>query len=97
MVNTTTITQGPDDIKARVKDQVSFPCVVAWDPTLELTVFWKKDNVDVRVDGRRITIDSYSNELVIRDLTFADAGKDIFLFVFSACGGIRTCSKLYQF
>ena len=50
-------------------------CSVVWDPATELEVSWKKDNVDMQIDGERITSDQDTHFLTIRDLNFADAGK----------------------
>ena len=75
VVNTTTIENGPVTSEAQVKSTVRMNCNVLWDPTFELTVLWKKDNEDLRVDGQRITIDQNEHFLTIRDLTFADSGK----------------------
>ncbi len=75
VVDTITIVNGPTDKKAKVKDSVCFPCEVIWDPNFEMTVLWKKDNVDMRVDGSRITVDDMTHTLTMRDLTFADSGK----------------------
>jgi len=74
VVSTTTIVDGPSDIKKQVKSTVRINCTVLWDPAFELEVNWKKDNVDIRPDGTKVTIDPVDKFLTIRDLTFADAG-----------------------
>ena len=53
-------------------------CSVVWDPATELEVSWKKDNVDMQIDGERITSDQDTHFLTIRDLNFADAGRTWF-------------------
>ena len=66
---------GPVDTVAQVKGSVRMNCSVAWDPEFELNVEWKKDNLKLHVDGKRVTIDQDERFLTIRDLTFDDKGK----------------------
>ena len=56
VVSQTTIVAGPKDTEAQVKSSVRINCSVAWDPAFELTISWKKNNVDMYIDNQRITI-----------------------------------------
>lgn len=61
---------------AEIRSEVRMSCSVLYDPQFELTVLWKKDNVDVDLGaaGGRISVDE-DNSLVIRDLDFDDSGR----------------------
>jgi len=74
VVRETTIIAGPKSVEAQVQGTVRINCSVVWDPASELEVSWKKDNVDMRIDGERITSDPSDNFLTIRNLNFADGG-----------------------
>ena len=50
-------------------------CSVLWDPSVELNVMWKKDNVDIETEAEDRMSIGENNELVIENLKFEDAGK----------------------
>ena len=50
-------------------------CSVLWDPSFELVVMWKKDNVDIDTDIEERMSIGENNELIIEDLKFEDAGR----------------------
>lgn len=74
VVDKTTITDGPNDVEVRVRENVRFNCTVVWDPNFELDFYWSKENQRLRVDNERITIDPHERFLTIRNLNFGDAG-----------------------
>jgi hypothetical protein len=49
-------------------------CAVLWDRNFELTVAWKKDNLDIKPDGIKFVKDG-DNALTIKNLSFDDAGR----------------------
>ncbi|TRY80572.1 hypothetical protein TCAL_13263 [Tigriopus californicus] len=73
VVSKTTIERGPVDMTAEIRSPVTMECLVVWDPSFELSILWKKDNVDVKMGGR--FSQGSDNSLVIEDLAFDDAGK----------------------
>ena len=78
VVNTTTIEKGPAEQSIVIHETVRMDCNVLWDPSFDLTVQWKKDNVDVVVDGERVIVDTASvanQALTIKKLRYDDAGK----------------------
>ena len=76
VVTELTIEHGPSDFEAVVKSTVRMNCSVLYNPkegTPKIT--WKKDNEDLLIDNRTITVDRNENFLTIRNLTFDDQGK----------------------
>ena len=65
------LVNGPSDVSVQVTGTVRINCTVLWDPAFELEVNWKKDNVDMRIEGERITVYVNNNFLTIRNLNFA--------------------------
>jgi hypothetical protein len=51
-------------------------CSVLWDHSFDLTVAWKKDNIDVRPDGEKF-VQEQNNSLIIRNLQFDDSGRPV--------------------
>lgn len=49
-------------------------CAVLWDRNFDLTVTWKKDNVDINPDGKKFIMEP-DNALMIKNLNFDDSGK----------------------
>jgi len=47
VINSTTIIAGPSDVEANVSETVNLPCSVLWDPSSDLEVIWRKDNINV--------------------------------------------------
>ena len=75
VVSTTTIVNGPSDVRQELGKAVKMPCEVVWDTTYKLSVVWMKDNEDVVPDGNRVVLDPSDHSLLIKDLTFEDSGK----------------------
>ena len=54
---------------------VTMECKVLWNPKLEMSIIWKKDNKDIDVNnGGRFSVNE-DNGLVIKDLKMEDTGK----------------------
>ena len=73
----TTIIEGPGDRKEEVFSSLEMKCNVVADMTVELSVTWKKDNIDLgqpgfAADGR--VYQDTAHSLVLGNLTFADLG-----------------------
>ena len=76
VVTELTIEHGPSDFEAVVKSTVRMNCSVLYDPKDGApTITWKKDNKDLHIDNRIITMDVDEHFLTIRNLTFGDQGK----------------------
>merc|ERR1740123_1985185 len=58
VINSTTIIGGPTDVEANVSETVNLPCSILWDPSSELEVIWKKNNIVIDIDDQRIRIHS---------------------------------------
>ena len=74
----TTIVSGPSDRTETMGDSIVMECGVVADPTVPLTVTWKKKNtIDLGQTGfeqnARVFQDE-NNSLVIKNLTFDDSG-----------------------
>eukprot|EP00092_Neocalanus_flemingeri_P009191 GFUD01009892.1.p1 GENE.GFUD01009892.1~~GFUD01009892.1.p1 ORF type:complete len:761 (+),score=236.03 GFUD01009892.1:117-2399(+) len=73
----TTIIDGPKDSREEVFSSIEMKCKVVADMTIELTVTWKKNNIDLGQPGfpsdERIYQDEH-HSLVLKNLTFADSG-----------------------
>ena len=73
----TTIVDGPLDRTEMVDTSISMDCGVVADTSLELSVSWKKDNIDLGQPGfledERVYQDA-NHTLYINDLTFDDEG-----------------------
>ena len=54
---------------------MTMACSVLWDPSFELKVMWKKDNVDIETETEERMSIGENNELIIEDLKFEDAGR----------------------
>ena len=78
VVSKTTIINGPVDTEAQVKSTIRMDCEIVWDRKFELTVVWKRDNVNIIVDGTKIYVDEDDHSLTIQDLTFGDEGRDFY-------------------
>jgi hypothetical protein len=62
-------------MKAQIQSTVRMNCTVLWDPSMDLNIIWKKDNVDIDPDAsERVTVD-HLNALTIKDVRFDDAGE----------------------
>ena len=72
---------GPSDVEANVSETVNLPCSVLWDPSSDLEVIWRKDNINVDIDGIRIHKSNKSlaygieHTLTINNLNHGDKGK----------------------
>ena len=84
VVSKTTIINGPVDTEAQVKSNIRMNCEIVWDRKFELTVVWKRDNVNIIVDGTKIYVDEDDHSLTIQDLTFGDEGKGFLRLFISA-------------
>lgn len=73
VVSTTTIQYGPVDTIARVRNNAQMNCTILWDPNYELQVDWKKDNVDLKIDGTKFIKDE-NHSLLITNLSLNDTG-----------------------
>ena len=62
---------------AEVRSNVTLNCSVLYDPNFDLTVTWKKDNVDLDLGQPRfaLSVEGDNHRLVIMDLKFDDAGR----------------------
>ena len=69
----TTIIEGPTDRTETVFSSIKMPCKVVADMTIELSVTWKKDNIDLDDDDDRMFKDK-DNSLVINNITNTDFG-----------------------
>ena len=67
-----TIIDGPSDRKEEVFSSIEMKCNVVADISLELSVNWKKDNIELEQSERIYQTDNHS--LVFENLTFNDAG-----------------------
>ena len=71
---------GPTDVEANVSETVNLPCSVLWDPSSDLEVIWRKDNINVDIDGIRIHKSNKSltygieHTLTINNLNHGDKG-----------------------
>lgn len=76
VVNSTKIIKGPEAGERQVKTNVTMACEVLWDHSYELSITWKKNNVELAIDGERIRqeIKNDHHYLTITDLTFGDKG-----------------------
>ena len=66
---------GPSDVEANVSETVNLPCSVLWDPSSELEVIWRKDNINIDIDDQRIQIHESNKSLTINNLNHGDKGK----------------------
>jgi hypothetical protein len=66
---------GPTDVEANVSETVNLPCSVLWDPSSDLEVIWRKDNINIDIDDQRIRIHKSNNSLTIYNLNHGDKGK----------------------
>ena len=66
---------GPTDVEANVSETVNLPCSVLWDPSSDLEVIWRKDNINVDIDDQRIQIHESNKSLTIYNLNHGDKGK----------------------
>merc|ERR1711971_617980 len=74
VINSTTIIAGPSDVEANVSETVNLPCSVLWDPSSELEVIWRKDNINIDIDDQRIQIHESNKSLTINNLNHGDKG-----------------------
>merc|ERR1712008_376579 len=74
VINSTTIIAGPSDVEANVSETVNLPCSVLWDPSSDLEVIWRKDNINVDLDDQRIRIHKSNKSLTINNLDHGDKG-----------------------
>jgi len=74
VINSTTIIAGPSDVEANVSETVNLPCSVLWDPSSDLEVIWRKDNINIDIDDQRIRIHKSNNSLTIDNLNHGDKG-----------------------
>merc|ERR1711936_995717 len=73
----TTIIDGPTDRKEEVFSSIEMKCEVVADMTVELSVMWKKNNIDLGQPGFLRNERIYQEEnhsLVLKNLTFDDSG-----------------------
>ena len=74
----TTIVSGPSDRTETMGDSIVMECQVVADPTVPLSVTWKKKNtIDLGQTGFEQNARVFQNEnnsLVIKNLTFDDSG-----------------------
>ena len=77
----TTIVDGPVDRTETLDTSISMECGVVADTSLELTVSWKKDNIDLGQPGfledERVYQDD-NHTLYINNLSFDDEGENIY-------------------
>ena len=66
---------GPTDVEANVSETVNLPCSVLWDPSSDLEVIWRKDNINIDIDDLRIQIHESNKSLTINNLNHGDKGK----------------------
>merc|ERR1712008_626010 len=69
VINSTTIIAGPSDVEANVSETVNLPCSVLWDPSSDLEVIWRKDNINIDIDDQRIRIHKSNNSMINNSLT----------------------------
>ena len=94
----TTIIDGPVDRTETLDDTIVMKCDVVADLSLHLDVTWKKDNLDLGQPGfeknERIHQDE-DHSLMIKNLTFEDSGRIVFLCCPSLLKGfIRNSNKI---
>ena len=66
---------GPTDVEANVSETVNLPCSILWDPSSDLEVIWRKDNINIDIDDQRIRIHESNKSLTINNLNHGDKGK----------------------
>merc|ERR1711899_618189 len=78
VVNSTKIIKGPEAGEKQVKTNVTMACEVLWGHSYELSITWKKNNVELAIDGERIRqeIKNDHHYLTITDLTFGDKAEE---------------------
>ena len=54
-------------------------CTVLWDRNFNVTVVWKKENIDLKPDGEKFVLDENFG-LTINNLSFEDAGRTSICF-----------------
>ena len=59
-------------------------CTVLWDRNFNVTVVWKKENIDLKPDGEKFVLDENFG-LTINNLSFEDAGRTSICFFVKAC------------
>jgi cell division protein FtsL len=74
VINSTTIIDGPTDVEANVSETINLPCSVLWDPSSNLEVIWRKDNINIDIDNERIQIHESNKSLSINNLNHGDKG-----------------------